>query len=108
MLKTRLTKYIASHSAKNCLIYHFEKRMHSAITTLSLHCNSSLVYGKKVWSYNIFHYRQYIASLAAAEKRIRAIERHNLCTRLRARNCGVQTMPLPMHHEGENCGKIVF
>jgi len=61
------------------------------------------LFWSKTWSYNIVYYRQYIASIAAAEKRPLSYQMPQSVHR--ARNCGVQTLPLTMHYGGEKLGK---
>ena len=58
---------------------------------------------KKAWSYNIVHYRQYIASTAAAKKCPLSYQTPQSVHK--ARNCGAQTLPLTMHYGGKKLGK---
>jgi len=58
---------------------------------------------KKSRSYNIVHYRQYLASIAAAEKRPLSYQTPQSVHRVW--NCGDQTLPLTMHYGGETLGE---
>jgi len=63
-------KYIASHSSvlikpvKFMILKNVNNPLLACTITLKFH----FVLRVKTWSYNTVHYRQYIASIAAAEK----------------------------------------
>jgi len=67
--------------------------------TLKLH----YVLRLKRLSCNTVHYRQHIASIAAAKKRPLSYQTPQSVHR--ARNCGVQTLPLTMHYGGGKLGR---
>jgi len=61
----------------------------------------------KTWGYNIVYYRQYIASIAAAEKRPLSYQTPQIQCPQISKLCCSDPLPLTLHYERENWGKLV-
>jgi len=105
MLKTRQTKYIASHSAilLKTVKFMISKNVNKSLLACTITLKLYSVLRLKARSCNIVRYRQHIANIVAAEKRPLSYQTPQSVHR--ARNCCVQTLPLTVHYRREKLGE---